>query len=128
MAERTVRLLRDRDSVTDVKAGAREGEGAGDAPALLEMRPKFAHDSPEFKIIAQARSQGPEDEQLAALISSLQNELDLPLDGTAAGPGELVLQVDLRAITLQLVERLQALPQIEAAQPNYIVGAMGIGR
>ncbi len=127
LGERTVRQLRERDNVTDASAGAREGESAGGAPAPLRMALKFAEESQEHKALARADSTG-SDEPLEDVLSALQSELDLPLERVAAGAGELGLEVDLEALTLRLVERLQALPEIEAAQPNYILGAIGLGR
>ncbi|UCF19285.1 MAG: hypothetical protein JSU87_15365 [Gemmatimonadota bacterium] len=124
LAERTVRQLRDRDNVTAASASAREGDIAGGAPAPLRFAVNFAKDSPEHKALLEANAIG-SDEPLVAVLSALRNDLDLPLERVAAGAGELVLQVDLEATTLRLVERLQALPEIEAAQPNYILGAIG---
>lgn len=57
----------------------------------------------------------------ARLVALLERELGLPLKGAALENSRLALQVNLEALTLSLVERLKALPEIESVQPNFIV-------
>lgn len=57
----------------------------------------------------------------ARLVPSLERELGVPLTGEASGQGSMVLRVNLDALTLSLVERVKALPDIESAQPNFVM-------
>lgn len=55
------------------------------------------------------------------LAASLEHELNLPLRGAGLGGGRFTLRVNLEALTLRLVDKLKALPDIESVQPNYIL-------
>ena len=57
----------------------------------------------------------------ARLVASLERELGLPLKGEVSRNGRLALQVNLEALTLSLVERLKALPEVESVQPNFLL-------
>lgn len=57
----------------------------------------------------------------ARLVALLEEELGLPLKGEALANRRIALQVNLEALTLSLVERLRALPEVESAQPNYLL-------
>ena len=70
-----------------------------------------------------AFSPGSEESRMrpARLVASLERELGVPLAGEASGQGRIVLHVNLEALTLTLVERVKALPDIESAQPNFVM-------
>ncbi len=57
----------------------------------------------------------------ARLVASLERELGLPLKGEVLQDGRVALQVNLEALTLSLVERLKALPDVESVQPNFVL-------
>jgi hypothetical protein len=70
-----------------------------------------------------AFSPGSEESRMrpARLVSSLERELGVPLTGEASGRGRVVLHVNLEALTLSLVERVKALPDVQSAQPNFVM-------
>ena len=57
-----------------------------------------------------------------------RQELKAPLLTTVEGPGRLQIKPNIRALTLDVVERPKARGDIEYAQPNFIhsrIGTMG---
>jgi hypothetical protein len=52
----------------------------------------------------------------------LAREIDLPLSGSIPENNRLRLEIDWQELTRILVERLKTLRDIEAAQPNYVLG------
>ncbi len=126
IAGRSLQQLGDRDRVVDARLNEQEAGEVGKVPDLGVIIIKFASGSPELKAVVQAR-EGATDEPLAELLESLAQELAVPLAGEATSQDELLLQIDVEALTLRTVERLQALEEIESAQPNYIVKAFGRG-
>lgn len=84
------------------------------ATILLEFTP----DSPEFAT-AHPRSDIQPDVTLTGLISTLETAVNLPLQGEAHSTGGVLLQINLQKLTLILVDRLQLIPDIQSAQPNY---------
>lgn len=73
--------------------------------------------------VSVAFSAGSEESRMrpARLVASLERELGLPLNGEVLQDGRVALQVNLEALTLSLVERLKALPDVESVQPNFIL-------
>jgi hypothetical protein len=74
----------------------------------------FAGGSPEAEML---RSGG-DGRGVDSLAAGLGHRIAMPLKGTVQGQ-RLLVEVDLGALTLQLVERLKARHEIESAQPNY---------
>lgn len=70
-----------------------------------------------------AFSPGSEESRMSpgGLIPALERELGVPLTGEASGRGRIALHVNLEALTLSLVERVKTLPDIESAQPNFVM-------
>lgn len=127
LTDRSLRMLRGRAGVSAARALAHQAEDADRAPGSVRVTVNFAQGSPEFKAVSDARA-GRATEPLAALLAALQGDLGLPLGGEAAEEeGQLILQVNLESLTLRLVEELSALPDVESAQPNYILRAFGPG-
>src|SRR5688572_26452908 len=100
--------------VRDTSAAGGAG-GAGGRPSLIKLILEFSPSSAEFKTVAR------NDGRLARLVASLERDVGLPLTGEVVEQGRLALQVDLKALTLRLVERLKAEPIMESVQPNYIL-------
>lgn len=104
--------------------GARENvEGItrrDEAPQLLL---RFTAGSAESRATTQ-KLEGEADDPLERLVWSLEREVGLPLKADVVNRHELALGIDMKALTLSLVARLQALPEIDAAQPNYILRRM----
>ena len=57
------------------------------------------------------------------LVSRLQQRAASPLKAEVTEQEGLVLQVDLKALTLTLQDRLQSLPFIESTQLNHVMTA-----
>lgn len=52
----------------------------------------------------------------------LSEQVGVPLKGRVHDDGRLLIEIDMAALTRVLVERLKTLPDIESAQPNFIMG------
>lgn len=107
---RLVRLLEDRAGVKSVQVASEPPPAPG-----VTVPPVLVH----FE--AGVPGTGLED-----LGKELQSGLASPLTMETNETGALVIQIDVAALTLMLVEHLQALSEIEQAQPNYLMG-IGIG-
>jgi hypothetical protein len=57
----------------------------------------------------------------AKLTAAFSREFGLPLLGRLGGNGTLLLRPDTEAITTMLVERLRLCPEVEYAQPNFLL-------
>lgn len=83
---------------------------------------KFEPGSAEAKTVSEKlKNQG--DSNFTTLVSQLEATTESPLICEATQKEELLAQVDLRAVTLTLQERLNALPSVEATQLNYVMKA-----
>jgi len=91
----------------------------------LQLVVRFRAGSAESDAIAQQLEQA-SDAPLAKVLCSLERETGVPLAGEATSQNELALQLDLEALTLSVVSRLQALSEIEVAQANYVLRRMGV--
>lgn len=87
--------------------GVRFGPGTSDATAV--------HSS-----ITQGKA-----DCLIPITRALERELGVHLAATVVAPDSLLLRVDLKALTLDLVQRLQRLAEAEGVQPNYTVKRFG---
>lgn len=54
------------------------------------------------------------------IVDGLARSAGLPLTGAVGADKDLRLTLDLRALTLELIERLRKRPDVEYAQPNYL--------
>lgn len=113
---------RTADRLARCRAIARAQPEPGDSTAVV-VRVAFRNRSPEARILAQSgRPEGKR--QVDSLVGRMARRLDTPLKGAARG-NELLIEVTLDTLTLQLVERLKKLREIESAQPNYRVRSFG---
>lgn len=79
----------------------------------------FRPGSAEAEIIEAQRS-GTADRRFSSLVDDLARMLGLPLLAKAA-PAHLIIEIDLRELTLRLSEKLRASPElIESVDLNYI--------
>lgn len=116
---------RTADRSARCRAVARARPEPGDSATVI-VRVAFHDRSPEARILVQ--SEGPEGKrQVDSLVARMARRLELPLKGTPRG-NELLVEVALDTLTLQLVERLKKLREIESAQPNYRMRGFGPGR
>lgn len=104
--------------------GARENIDAitrrDEAPRLLL---RFRDGSAESRATRQKLA-GAADAPLERLVWSLEREVGLPLEVEIVSGREIALGIDIRALTVSVVARLQALSEIDAAQPDYILQRM----
>jgi hypothetical protein len=95
--------------------------GSPGSTAVIEVR--LAPGSPEAAFLAQAAKDEPGSRKaLSDLTSKFQRATRLPLDGRIDQAGRLLLSVDLRALTSDVVARLKKRADIADAQPNYSYG------
>jgi len=87
------------------------------------VRLTFQEASAEARLLARAGQPGGS-AHLDSLVNHIGRRISTPLTGAVSGDG-LLVEVDLDALTLQLVERLKGLAEIESAQPNYRVRGVG---
>ncbi len=69
----------------------------------------------EFRCRAALGKEGDRD-----LVDGLVRSAGLPLSSALSADYDLRLTLDLRALTLELIERLRKRPDVEYAQPNYV--------
>lgn len=110
LVDRVHAQLRARENIDDV---TRRGE----APRLLV---RLTAGSAEAAAASQAvgGAMGP----LERVVSALEREVGVPLTTASIGRDTIAVDVDMQALTMAVVERMKALPEIEEAQPNYIMG------
>ncbi len=111
--------LRKHGAVADVQVKAWESKGVG-MPETRVLEVAFRPGSAEAKIIEDQRS-GTTDRRFSDLVDDLAKLLDLPLLVNAAKAAHLIIEIDLRELTLRLSEQLRAAPElIESVDLNYI--------
>jgi hypothetical protein len=88
------------------------------------IRVRFVSGSPEAAAI-KARLAGAERTCLVGVAQAFERDLGVRFAAEALAPDTLLLSVDLSALTLSLVGRLTELPEVEGAQPNYILKRFG---
>jgi hypothetical protein len=119
----SVKQLQKRNSISDIQLTASESPAIG-AIELKNMDVSFQPDSLEYKTI-KAKHAGTADDNFAKLIRELSNTLNLPLQGKADQRGHLILQIDVKNMTIDLSNRLQSLTELIASvQLNYIATGM----
>lgn len=120
LLDQLVTQLRARDNVAKVAVSPEKpGLHVGfSLPKPLVVT--FVPGSPESEAVAQKLADAG-DARFAQLIRELEKDLDLPLTGEVNDEATVVVQIDLKALTPVLAERLKALSDIESAQPNYIL-------
>lgn len=77
-------------------------------------------DSPESQSV-ERHFEGGESALPPSVISRMERDCGTPLQGERRKQRVVLLQVDLRALTLTLEQRLRALPNIDATQLNKVV-------
>jgi hypothetical protein len=113
---------RTADRLARCRRVARATREPGDSTRAA-VRTTFQPGSSEARLLARARQPNGK-AQMDSLVIDVARRIRTPLKGAVSGE-ELLIEVDLEALTLQLVERLNALPEIESAQPNYRLRSFG---
>lgn len=120
LTDRMLSQLRRREGVALVEVSPERPDAQVGFSFPRRLVVRFAPGSPESDAVAQ-RLAGVGDDRFAQLIRDLERELDLPLRGEATEDAKVLVQVDLKALTPIVVERLKSLCDIDSVQPNYIV-------
>lgn len=120
LVEELVETLGRRASVAGIgmRADAPGVPGATTAPKAVVVA--FAEGSEEYAAAAAKRA-GTDSGRFSRLIRALEGDVGVPLKGEVTREDNVVVEIDLHALTEILVERLKALPEIESVQPNYIL-------
>lgn len=120
LTKRLVRQLRMRDTIAEVGVSPGKPGAPVDVSSPKTLLITFSPGSAESKTVEQNVSD-PSDPRFAALMRGLERDLDLPLKGEVSDNAALLIHVDLNAFTPILADKINALCEIESAQPNYIV-------
>lgn len=114
--------LRKRSSIADLQLIASESQNP-EAMTGKNIDITFQADSLEYKTIKS--KSGTDNNSVTELVRELSKALSVPLQGTADQRGHLILQLEPKAITVELSNRLQNLQtMIESVQLNYISTGM----
>jgi len=123
-----VRIRRDelarqvRDRLARCREVAQVTHEQGDT-GKVNARITFRDGSRSARLLERAGGPGGKS-QVDSLVAHIARRIGTPLKGAASG-SELQVEVDLDDLTLQLIERLKALREVESAQPNYRVRGFG---
>lgn len=123
LTDQSVTQLRKRNTITEIQLKASESNAMGTSEVKI-IAVAFQSDSPEYKAI-NAKLAGTTDDSFAGLIHELSSTLNLPLQAKVDQSGHLLLQIDLREVTIALDKKLRSLTGLIAlVQPNYISARM----
>jgi len=119
LRDQLVTQLRKRNTITEIQLAASESKAMGTSEVKM-IDVAFQSDSPEYKAI-KAKLAGTADDSFAGLIQELSKTLNLPLQGEVNQQGHLLLQADLREVTIVLDKKLRSLSELIAlVQLNYV--------
>ncbi|MGE5257062.1 MAG: hypothetical protein ACM3KE_10340 [Hyphomicrobiales bacterium] len=121
LTDRVAGLLRTRARVKSVEIMPLEKMRGVQAGRPNGLRVQFNPGSAESGIVS-GKISGGSAEPLAGLVEQIGAAFALPLKGQAGEHGRLYLEIDYRALTAIVVERLKTLPGVESVQLNYTVG------
>ncbi|MDO9048783.1 MAG: hypothetical protein Q7U66_13765 [Methylobacter sp.] len=125
LVDESVTKLRKREAITDVQLRARAGESKSvGAPEVKGIDVTFRSGSSEYETVEKILA-GKAGDSFARLIQALAKILDLPLQGRVDSRAHLILQVDLRELTVAVDKRLRDLSEIiDSVQLNYVSTGM----
>jgi len=90
--------------------------------AQITLALDLRRDSEAGKLVRQtAQAKRKTTKEVEALVAKLCVGADPQPSGHVSNRGQLVLTVDIAALTLDLIERLKRRPDVEYAQPSLIV-------
>lgn len=121
LADRVAGQLTARSNVTAVEVIPRDPSKQGHTPSSKTIVVTFKRDSPESKVIL-GRTETASDPRFHKMVAELETFIDLPITAKVNEAEKVFLQINLKKLTVLLIERLQKLTDIESAQPNYIMG------
>ena len=119
LAARLLDRLRANQNVQEARALPGKTPSPLVGQALVEV--EFAEGSPEAEAVAKIASSGRETgPELSPITARLERESGVPSTVRVTRSRQLLLSVDLNALTLDLAARLRKRGEVEYAQPNYI--------
>ncbi len=118
LAARIVASLTELDYVEDARIGPGGKQSIG-APLLRPVEVRIRPGTPQAKTLRKG-SRDPRDKSFQGWIAQLEEHTALPLAAELNG-NSLQLEPDLQRLTPSLLEKLEALPEIEAAQLNQLL-------
>lgn len=117
LAEQVVNRIRQWESISSIQPLPAK---AAQAVAFRGLVIEFAPTSPEFRVVAKSN---PGEPALVQLVNQLAFTAECPLKLVAVQEHRfLLVEIDLAALTMQAVEKLKTVEDIENAQPNFMVG------
>ena len=123
LVAQSVTKLRKRDTISDVQLRASESKSVG-TPDIKGIDVTFQSGSSEYKTVEKILA-GKAGDSVARLIETLYKILDLPLQGEVDSQAHLILQIDLRELTIVVDKRLRDLSKIiDSVQLNYVSTGM----
>lgn len=123
LVDESVTKLRKRDAITDVQLRAGESKSVG-TPDVKGIDVAFRSGSSEYNTVEKILA-GTANDSSARLIQTFAKILDLPLQGKVDSRAHLILQVDLRELTVAVDKRLRDLSEIiDLVQLNYVSTGM----
>lgn len=90
-------------------------------PKPKSLRIRFTSQSAESEVLSKVMG-GTGNKPFEKLIRELSDTLGLPLKGHVQNRDRLILEIDLAALTVILVERLRTVSGVGFVQPNYMSG------
>lgn len=92
-----------------------------DAHLLTDTKPRRLYRNPTVSVEFRADSQIVEDESaLKAFVDEVANQSGIEVT-TARAPHTIELEVDIRALTMDLIQRLRQRSDVEYAQANFLM-------
>ena len=113
-----LQLLSAVSSVHEALSPTTEKLGASQ-PKKLKI--SFVDNSQEFTFLEKRSTSDQPSALLDELLLHLQETILIPLKGEVSESGDLLVWTDLTALTQSVVSQLSQEPEIESAQPNYLL-------
>lgn len=121
-ADLVARLLERLRANPHVKeAGALSAAATTPLAAQAVVQVEFAERSPEAEAVAKIAASGRESgSEMDPFVKRLEHESGIPLTARVTSPRQVLLSIDLSALTLGLAARLRKCADVEYAQPNFL--------
>ncbi len=113
--------LRGHQNVAQARLTDDEKQFIGYSPPK-KIAVKFESGSAEAKTVSD-RLRDPGKSTFNKLVSTLEQKVESPLRCEATQQEELLVQIDLKSLTLTLQERLKSLPSVKFTQLNHVMKA-----
>ena len=112
--------LTQQSTIATVQEEPQNGVGATSLFPQRKLKVSFVIGSKESELLAQYQKSD-QRPLLDQLISNIGKDFGLPLKGDISETSDLMIWINFTSLTLSLAERLNRDPEIESAQPNYLL-------